>query len=124
LLPADLAGRAAIEVSTMFWVWFGLAALSLLRSVRRAWIETLTIAALAFAAVPLVNAATTDRGLLRSAFEGDWLFVAFDLVMLATAASLGFAARKAHAHAGVAKARPARRRRQTQAAAMELADVA
>lgn len=124
LLPADLAGRAAIEVSTMFWVWFGLAALSLLRSVRRAWIETLTIAALAFAAVPLVNAVTTDRGLLRSAFEGDWLFVAFDLVMLATAASLGFAARKAHAHAGVAKARPTRRRRQTQAAAMELADVA
>ncbi|MES2498519.1 MAG: PepSY-associated TM helix domain-containing protein [Pseudomonadota bacterium] len=123
LLPADLAGRAAIEVATMFWVWFGLAALQLARPVRRAWIETLTIAALAFAAVPLVNAATTDRGLLRSAIDGDGLFVAFDIVMLSAAALLGFAARKAHAHVGVAKTRAVRRRRRGQAA-QELADAA
>ena len=31
LIPAGLPGRANLEVSAMFWVWFGLAALSLLK---------------------------------------------------------------------------------------------
>lgn len=95
LIPADLTGRAELEVSAMFWVWFGLAAVSLLRPARRAWIETLGLAAIAFAAVPVVNAATTDRGLIPSLRAGDWLFVGFDIAMLAIAALCGFAALKA-----------------------------
>lgn len=79
----------------MFWVWFGLAALSLLRPTRRAWAETLGLAAIAFSAVPVVNAATTDRGLIPSLRIGDWLFVGFDVAMLAIAALCGFAALKA-----------------------------
>jgi hypothetical protein len=92
LIPADLANRAALEVSAMFWAWFGLAIVSLLRPARRAWIETLTLAALAFVAIPIVNAGTTDRGLLDSLAAGDWLFVSFDLAMLAVAALCGFGA--------------------------------
>jgi len=122
LLPADLAGRAAIEVSAMFWTWFGLAALALLRPAGRAWVETLAVAALAFAAIPPVNAATTDRGMLRSAMDGDALFVTFDLVMLGLAAALGFAARKAHRIDVVRRAAPVPPARRTRR--VELADVA
>lgn len=92
LIPATLPGRQDMEVSAMFWMWFGLAAASLIRPVRRAWIETLAIAAALCAAVPIVNALTTDRGLMQSIMAGDGLFVAFDIVMLTSAALLGFAA--------------------------------
>ena len=92
LLPATLPARGDIEVSIMFWAWFGLAALACVRPIRRAWTETLAIAAVAFLALPLVNTLTTDRGFVRSFANGDWLFVAFDLAMLATGALLGFAA--------------------------------
>lgn len=95
LIPPTLAGRADMEVAAMFWVWFGMAALSLLRPVRRAWPETLGISALAFAAIPVVNACTTDRGLSHSLREGDWLFAAFDLSMLTIAALLSFGAWRA-----------------------------
>jgi hypothetical protein len=95
LIPAALAQRADMEVAAMFWVWFGLAALSLVRPVHRAWPETLAIAAAAFAALPLVNIATTQRGLFHSLATGDWLFLAFDLAFFAVAALLGFAAWRA-----------------------------
>jgi hypothetical protein len=90
-----MADRAEAEVAIMFWTWFGLAAIACLRPIRRAWTETLAIAAIAFLALPLVNAITTDRGLFRSLANGDWLFAAFDLAMLATGALLGFAAWRA-----------------------------
>jgi len=95
LIPADLPKRADLEVATMFWVWFGLAALACLRPLRRAWIETLTLAALAFAALPVVNALTTDRGLIASLLTGDLLFLGFDVAFLAIAALCGFAAWRA-----------------------------
>lgn len=95
LISADQPDRAGLEVATMFWVWFGLAAVSILRPVRRAWTETLALGAIAFAALPIVNAATTDRGLVDSLRAGDWLFVGFDIAMLAAAALLGFAAWRA-----------------------------
>jgi len=122
LIPAAQPGRADMEVAAMFWVWFGLAALALLRPVRRAWIETLAVAAAAFAAIPIVNASTTDRGLLRSIASGDGLFAAFDLAMLAIATGLGFAAWR------ISRAAAAPRRRATvarvPAAVTELADAA
>lgn len=92
LLPAAMPGRADAEVSIMFWTWFGLAAIACLRPIRRAWTETLAIAATAFLALPFVNALTTERGLFVSVQSGDWLFVAFDMAMMATGALLGFAA--------------------------------
>ncbi|HEX8056241.1 MAG TPA: PepSY-associated TM helix domain-containing protein [Novosphingobium sp.] len=95
LIPAALPQRADMEVAAMFWVWFGLAALSLLRPVHRAWPETLAISAAAFAALPLVNIATTERGLFSSLTAGDWLFASFDLAFFSIAALLGFAAWRA-----------------------------
>lgn len=95
LIPPDLADRAKLEVAAMFWVWFGLAALACLRPVRRAWIETLGLAAIAFAALPVVNALTTQRGLVSSLRTGDMLFVGFDLAYLAIAGLCAFAAWRA-----------------------------
>lgn len=94
LIPAGLPKRADLEVSAMFWVWFGVATLSLLRPARRAWTETLALAATTFAALPIVNAVTTDRGLLPSLRAGDWLFVGFDIAMLVIAALCWLAALK------------------------------
>lgn len=112
LLPPALAGRADLEVSTMFWVWFGLAALACFRPIHRAWTETLGIAAIAFLAIPLVNMLTTDRGLPNSLATGDMLFAAFDLAMLAVGGLLGLAAwRTAHRMSSAgASARTARSR--------------
>lgn len=95
LIPADLPGRASIEVAAMFWVWFGLAALSVLRPVKHAWRETLGIAAFAFASLPVVSLATTDRGFVHSMRTGDGLFLAFDFAFIATALLLAFAAWRA-----------------------------
>jgi uncharacterized iron-regulated membrane protein len=110
LLPTTMAERADAEVAIMFWTWFGLAATACVRPIRRAWTETLAIAAIAFLALPLVNALTTERGLFRSLANGDWLFVAFDLAMLATGTLLGFAAWRT----ARTSSRPAPRARRTQ----------
>ena len=92
LIPADLPGRAAMEVSAMFWVWFGMAALSCFRPVARAWPETLAVSAIAFALIPWVNLATTDRGFVASFARGDLLFVGVDLATSAIGGLLGIAA--------------------------------
>ncbi len=107
IIPADMAGRADLEVATMFWTWFGLAGLSVLRPARRAWPKMLAISAIAFAMLPIVNMVTTDRGLIASVVRGDWLFVSFDLAFLAIAAVLGFGSWRS----GRQKAAPAPRRR-------------
>ncbi|MBH1992661.1 MAG: PepSY domain-containing protein [Sphingomonadaceae bacterium] len=107
LIPVDISGRAGMEVSAMFWTWFGLATLSVMRPVARAWPEMLMVSAGAFAALPIVNMATTQRGFFASLMAGDGLFIAFDLVMVAMAALLGFGAWKA----GQVKAKKAPTRR-------------
>ena len=61
---------------------------------RRAWIELLWASAAAFAAIPLLNALTTGRGLPVSIVQGDWVFVGFDLTMLGLAGAFAFTARK------------------------------
>jgi len=92
LIPAALPGRAAMEVSAMFWVWFGMAALSCFRPVARAWPETLAVSAIAFALIPWVNLATTDRGFVASFARGDLLFVGVHLATSAIGGLLGIAA--------------------------------
>ncbi|MGE4431978.1 MAG: PepSY-associated TM helix domain-containing protein [Sphingobium sp.] len=94
LLPLDMAGRADWEIHSIFILWGGMLLYAMARPVRRAWIEGLTLAALFYLAVPLVNAITVPRNGLIGLFTGDWLFVAFDLTMLAAAAGFAWAARK------------------------------
>ncbi len=116
LLPTGMADRADWEINSLFLVWLGVLLWSLVRPPARAWIEGLSLAALLYAAVPFVNAFATSRGLPVSLMHGDWLFIAFDLVMLAFAAFFGTAAAKLSARSRRQPAdRAVRRERAVQA---------
>lgn len=115
LLPLKLADRADWEVHALFIAWGAMLVWAMARPARRAWIEGLTAAAALFALVPLVNAMMVPRNLVIGLFTGDWLFVAFDLTMLALAAGLGWAAYRMGRSNAVAT--PRRRRRETELAA-------
>ncbi|WP_206244304.1 PepSY-associated TM helix domain-containing protein [Novosphingobium terrae] len=111
LLPFDLADRAAWEINSLFIVWGGVLVWGFARAfactAARAWVEMLALSAALFAAVPLLNALTTTRGLGQSLPAGDWIFAGFDLSMLALAGGFALAARKL----ALRKARPAPRQR-------------
>lgn len=92
LLPVELASRSNWEAHALFLTWLVLLVHAALRPTDRAWPEQLALAAVAYTALPLVNALTTDRGLAQSLLNGDWVFAGFDLTMLATGALFGWAA--------------------------------
>jgi uncharacterized iron-regulated membrane protein len=92
LLPVGLEGRAAWEIHGLFAVWLLAIVYGLLRPEKRAWVEVLSLAALAFGLVPLLNALTTDRHLGVTLPAGDWGLAGFDLSMLTLALLLGAAA--------------------------------
>ena len=95
LIPAAASGRADAEVEAMFWVWGGVALGQCVRTPQRAWAEGFALGAIAFGAIPLVNAVTTSRGLAASLASGDHLFAGFDLAMLTIATLLGIVAWRA-----------------------------
>lgn len=87
LLPVDLADRAAWEVHVLFTVWAVALAYGFIRPVGEAWVKLCAVNVMAFVALPLLNALTTQRHLgvtLPHAFAtGDWALAAFDLSMIA-----------------------------------------
>lgn len=95
LLPLDLPGRAVIEARCFLAVWLVTLALAALRAPARAWRDLLLAGATAFAALPLVNAATSSRHLGHSLVDGDGVMAGFDLSMLAIALLLALVARMA-----------------------------
>ena len=82
LLPLGLEGRAQWEVNVFFAVWLASLLHAVLRPGRRAWGEQLALAALAWAALPLLNGLTTGQGLNHSIPAGDWAMAGFDLTVL------------------------------------------
>ncbi|SDU03487.1 PepSY-associated TM helix domain-containing protein [Halopseudomonas salegens] len=92
LLPVSWEGRGDWEAHCMFAVWAGLFLHAALRPTARAWVEQLTAAALGFALLPLLNALTTERHLLSSLMAADWVFVGFELSVLAIGGALGITA--------------------------------
>ena len=90
LLPAGMPGRADAEVAAMFWTWGAAALLQCARPPRLAWRDLFALGALAFAAIPIVDALATPR-----LAAGDPLFLAFDSAMAAMAVALAFASRRA-----------------------------
>ncbi|BBK31863.1 putative iron-regulated membrane protein [Stella humosa] len=85
LLPTNLAGRSGWEVDVFFAAWALAALYAVLRPRPAAWAEQLAAGAFLFAALPVLNALATDRGLYRSVAAGDWVFAGFDLMAGATA---------------------------------------
>ncbi len=95
LLPASMETRVAWEYHSLF---AAIGATLLWAAIRRpagkAWEEALSIAALAFMLLPVLNAVTTDRHLGVTLPAGDWVLAGFDLTMLAFGAILAVAAMK------------------------------
>lgn len=94
LLPVAISERTEWEIRSLFIVWGAIFLWSFLRPTKAAWRETLIACALLFAAVPVINALTTSRGLYQSLQQQDWLFASFDITMLVTAMLLAGAAKR------------------------------
>ncbi|PMV71885.1 PepSY-associated TM helix domain-containing protein, partial [Pseudomonas sp. GW123-5C08] len=94
LLPVTFAERSDWEVQTFFIAW-GVSLLhAILRRGRQGWVEQLSVGALLFIAIPLLNALTTSHHLGVSLATGDWAMAGFDLTSLASGIFLGWAAWK------------------------------
>ena len=94
LLPVSFAERSDWEVQTFFIAW-GLSLVhAMLRRGRQGWIEQLSVGALLFIAIPLLNALTTSHHLGVSVMAGDWAMAGFDLTCLASGVFLAWAAWK------------------------------
>nr|WP_289851827.1 PepSY-associated TM helix domain-containing protein [Marinobacter salexigens] len=82
LLPIGIEGRADWEINALFITWAAMLLYGTLRPTKRAWIEQLSLATIAFALLPLINALTTNSHLGQSLRGGDLVMVGFDLAML------------------------------------------
>ncbi|MEM9743779.1 MAG: PepSY-associated TM helix domain-containing protein [Pseudomonadota bacterium] len=82
LLPLGLENRAEWEMHCLFLVWAASFAHSGARELSRAWREQVALLAALFALVPLLNALTTDTGMLNAVLAGDWVRLVFDLTCL------------------------------------------
>jgi uncharacterized iron-regulated membrane protein len=89
LLPFTMTERAEWEIHTLFFVWGWLGLYALLRPPKYAWTELFTLAAAAFALLPVLNVLTTDKHLLATITHGDWALAAVDLTFLAFGAAFG-----------------------------------
>ncbi|MGQ7858464.1 PepSY-associated TM helix domain-containing protein [Pseudomonas sp. 32A] len=94
LLPASFAGRSDWEVQAFFIAW-GLSVVhAIVRQGRRGWVEQLSVGALLFIGVPVLNALTTSQHLGVSLANGDWAMAGFDLTCLGSGVFLAWAAWK------------------------------
>ena len=95
LLPLGLAERAVWEVRAFFGVWVAVGLIAPFRPRARAWSETLSAAAALFAAVCLADVLRLLWVGLDRGWSGWPAGLGFDAAMLAIAALLQVAARKA-----------------------------
>ena len=93
LLPIEMPSRAAAELWMLAAAWASAAAVPFTVPAKRAWPTVWAAAAFLYAAVPIANALTTDRGLVASLAAGDWAFAGFDATMILIAACAATGAR-------------------------------
>jgi hypothetical protein len=113
VLPVGLEGRSDWEVQVFFTVW-GLAFVhaglrAWLSNGRRAWREQLTLAALLYCALPLLDLVTAGHYLSASLQAGHWVQLGFDLTALLVGGGLAWGAcrfRGARANAIASKLPP------------------
>lgn len=92
LLPAALAQRPAAEINGFFLCWGALAAAALWWPARAMWLAQLTLGAVLFAALPLLNAASAPSGSHAALLAGgDGLVAATDAGLLLCGILLGWA---------------------------------
>ncbi len=108
LLPVALADRANAEINVFFAVWGASFLFVLARPAKRAWIESLWLAAAMLALVPVLDVFTTQRPLWRSIAQGDRVFAGFELMMWVFAALHAILAVRVRRHRPRVKAATAR----------------
>jgi uncharacterized iron-regulated membrane protein len=98
LLPVGLEGRADWEVNAMFLTWGATFAHAAIRPARKAWTEQLVVASVAYLAIPVLNALTTDihlgQTLFVAASERDLVLASFDLTMFVLGLALALMLQK------------------------------
>ncbi len=93
LLPLSTPGRADAELAWFFGTWGAGLAIGLLRPDRRGWALLLGAAGALFAALPVINAATTSAHLGVTLPAGEWAWAGMDLSFLAAGLVFGALAR-------------------------------
>lgn len=101
ILPADMAGRAEREIHVFFVVWLATLLYAGVRPNRRAWLDLLLVAGLAYASLPALNALTGGTPVWHAMSHGQWMIASFDLAALVFAAVFAFAWRRLRLHQGV-----------------------
>jgi uncharacterized iron-regulated membrane protein len=96
LLPAGLHTRLVTETMLFFLAWLAAFIFACLCPRRIAWPAMLWIAAFAFMMVPILNALTTNHGLIRSLAQEDGVFAGFDLAMIFIGLTFAAIALKPH----------------------------
>ena len=98
LIPADMSERADKEVLALFVVWGLMLLYPALRkiqvSMRCIWLEMLWIGAAFYGLIPMLNMLTTDKHLVGSITQGDWVMAGFDLTVLAIGCAFAIVAIK------------------------------
>jgi len=89
LLPADLANRGTWEVDIFFYVWGVCLLHPLFFSHRNAWLQQMSLAALMYGLLPILNPLTGGAPLWQTIPNGQWSVAHVDLILLAMAALHG-----------------------------------
>jgi len=119
LVPANLGGRADVEIQGFFYIWLATFVYAVFRSHRQAWIELLGLSALAWLLLPVLNGVTGGLALPSSLLLGVWSVAGLDLCALAIGATLAFVVYKLVRHVPAGVKRPV-----VKAKPVESADVA
>lgn len=86
LIPLGLEARAAMEINALFMTWgiftFIAVIMSVLKKADLAWVNLVFLSGIFYAAVPIVNALTTEHNLLISILRKDWVFVGVDSICI------------------------------------------
>lgn len=96
-LSVNMADRAEWEVNILFLTWAFMIAFAFFRPIKKAWIESLYIASISLAFIPILNYFTTNKHLGITLKEGDFVLAFVDITMLLFAlvfASVGFRLKK------------------------------
>lgn len=79
LLPVELATRATWEMNALFLSILFALVYAYLRPIVKAWFELLSVVALAFLLLPILNAFTANTHMYATAKAGDWGLFSIDL---------------------------------------------
>lgn len=94
LLPISIRERSEAEIAIFFGTWLMMLVHAFWRLPARAWIEQLRIAAGLSIGLPIINALTTNVGLIPAIEKGDWMTAGVDLTAVVLGTLLAAAAWK------------------------------